>query len=99
MSACTEGTVIIIEFIFDFVLFIKIETFISMDSCGFEHVFVGETKSGTEIIGFHNWIQFYLQEKNSHLDYKGYKAKNTDLVSADVHRGGMFDLITQSVCL
>lgn len=54
----------------------------SPDSCGFEHVFVGETKSGTEIIGFHNWVQFFLQEKNSHLDYKGYKARINDLVGA-----------------
>ncbi|KAM4552915.1 uridylate-specific endoribonuclease C [Fundulus diaphanus] len=55
------------------------------DSCGFEHVFVGETKSGTEIIGFHNWVQFYLQEKNSHLDYKGYKARDHDLPDQDDH--------------
>lgn len=55
------------------------------DSCGFEHVFVGETKSGTEIIGFHNWVQFFLQEKNSHLDYKGYKAKVHDLPDQDDH--------------
>lgn len=58
--------------------------FNSLDSCGFEHVFVGETKSGTEIVGFHNWIQFYLQEKNGNLDYKGYKAKNHDLVGLPV---------------
>lgn len=56
-----------------------------LDSCGFEHVFVGETKSGSEIIGFHNWIQFYLQEKNSHLDYKGYKARDHDLPDQDDH--------------
>ncbi|XP_029697369.1 uridylate-specific endoribonuclease C isoform X2 [Takifugu rubripes] len=56
-----------------------------LDSCGFEHVFVGETKSGTEILGFHNWIQFYLQEKNGNLDYKGYKAKNHDLPDQDDH--------------
>ncbi|XP_068595788.1 uridylate-specific endoribonuclease C [Brachionichthys hirsutus] len=56
-----------------------------MDSSGFEHVFVGETKSGTEIIGFHNWIQFYLQEKNLHLDYKGYKAGRHDLPDQDDH--------------
>ncbi|KAM6926818.1 uridylate-specific endoribonuclease C isoform 2-T2 [Lycodopsis pacificus] len=56
-----------------------------LDSCGFEHVFVGETKSGTEIIGFHNWIQFYLQEKNLHLDYKGYKARDHDLPDQDDH--------------
>ncbi|KAJ8011054.1 hypothetical protein DPEC_G00054200 [Dallia pectoralis] len=45
------------------------------DSCGFEHVFVGETKFGKEIIGFHNWVQFYLQEKLGMVDYKGYKAQ------------------------
>ncbi|AWP08645.1 putative poly(U)-specific endoribonuclease-C-like isoform 4 [Scophthalmus maximus] len=56
-----------------------------LDSSGFEHVFVGETKSGAEIIGFHNWIQFYLQEKNSHLDYKGYKARDHDLPDQDDH--------------
>ncbi|KAM3609422.1 uncharacterized protein V6R79_014623 [Siganus canaliculatus] len=56
-----------------------------VDSCGFEHVFVGETRSGNEIIGFHNWIQFYLQEKNAHLDYKGYKARDSDLPDHDDH--------------
>ncbi|XP_020513229.2 uridylate-specific endoribonuclease C [Labrus bergylta] len=56
-----------------------------LDSSGFEHVFVGETKSGTEIVGFHNWVQFYLQEKNSNLDYKGYKARDHDLPDQDDH--------------
>ncbi|XP_045908761.1 uridylate-specific endoribonuclease C-like [Micropterus dolomieu] len=46
------------------------------DSCGFEHVFVGETKFGREIIGLHNWVQFYLQEKKNLVDYKGYKARD-----------------------
>ena len=46
------------------------------DSCGFEHVFVGETRHGREIMGFHNWVQFYLQEKCGHVDYKGYKARD-----------------------
>ncbi|KAA0720904.1 Poly(U)-specific endoribonuclease-C [Triplophysa tibetana] len=46
------------------------------DSCGFEHVFVGETKYGKEFMGLHNWVQFYLQEKLSHVDYKGYKARD-----------------------
>uniref|UniRef100_A0A673WWJ1 Uridylate-specific endoribonuclease n=1 Tax=Salmo trutta TaxID=8032 RepID=A0A673WWJ1_SALTR len=32
------------------------------DSSGFEHVFVGETRGGRTVIGFHNWIQLYLQE-------------------------------------
>ncbi|XP_028307117.1 uridylate-specific endoribonuclease C [Gouania willdenowi] len=56
-----------------------------LDSSGFEHVFVGETKSGMEIVGFHNWIQFYLQEKNNLLDYKGYKAGRHDLPDLDDH--------------
>ncbi|MBN3302491.1 uridylate-specific endoribonuclease B [Amia ocellicauda] len=42
------------------------------DSSGFEHVFVGETRGGRTVIGFHNWIQLYLQEKLGHIDYKGY---------------------------
>ena len=43
-----------------------------MDSSGFEHVFVGETRNRAEVIGFHNWIQFYLQEKRGLVDYKGF---------------------------
>lgn len=41
------------------------------DSSGFEHVFVGESRA-KEVIGFHNWIQFYLQEKQGNVDYQGY---------------------------
>ncbi|XP_029308556.1 poly(U)-specific endoribonuclease-C-like [Cottoperca gobio] len=56
------------------------------DSCGFEHVFVGETKFSHEIIGLHNWVQFYLQEKHDHVDYKGYKARaNKDTPDEDDH--------------
>ncbi|CAG5896434.1 uridylate-specific endoribonuclease C [Menidia menidia] len=56
------------------------------DSCGFEHVFVGETKYGHEITGLHNWVQFYLQEKHGHIDYKGYKARdNKDTPDEDDH--------------
>lgn len=43
-----------------------------LDSSGFEHVFVGETRGGTDVLGFHNWIQFYLQEKAGNVDYQGY---------------------------
>ncbi|XP_008939868.1 PREDICTED: poly(U)-specific endoribonuclease-like, partial [Merops nubicus] len=42
------------------------------DSCGFKHVFVGETRRDKEILGLHNWVQFYLQEKHNQIDYKGY---------------------------
>lgn len=49
--------------------------FIRPDSCGFEHVFVGETRHGKEILGLHNWVQFYLQEKRNQIDYKGYVAR------------------------
>ncbi|MBN3322003.1 ENDUC protein, partial [Atractosteus spatula] len=56
------------------------------DSCGFEHVFVGETKYGKEIMGLHNWVQFYLQEKLNNVDYKGYKARdNKDTPDEDDH--------------
>ncbi|XP_034039751.1 poly(U)-specific endoribonuclease-C-like isoform X2 [Thalassophryne amazonica] len=56
------------------------------DSCGFEHVFVGETKFGQEVMGLHNWVQFYLQEKHGHVDYKGYKARdNKDTPDEDDH--------------
>ncbi|KAF5908331.1 poly(U)-specific endoribonuclease-C-like [Clarias magur] len=55
------------------------------DSCGFEHVFVGETKYGKEIMGLHNWVQFYLQEKLNFVDYKGYKARDKDMPDANDH--------------
>jgi len=41
------------------------------DSSGFEHVFIGEVKNG-QVIGFHNWIQMFIEEKRGKLDYKGY---------------------------
>ena len=31
------------------------------DSSAFEHVFVGESRGKSPILGMHNWIQFYLQ--------------------------------------
>ncbi|CAL5020585.1 unnamed protein product [Urochloa decumbens] len=48
----------------------------SSSSSAFEHVFVGEIKGQrqgeNEVSGFHNWIQFYLEESNGNVDYQGY---------------------------
>ncbi|XP_021765743.1 poly(U)-specific endoribonuclease-B-like [Chenopodium quinoa] len=43
-------------------------------SSSFEHVFVGEIKSRGEqqVSGFHNWLQFYLEEAKGKADYQGY---------------------------
>lgn len=47
------------------------------DSSAFEHVFVGESRGKTSVLGMHNWIQFYLQEKRGNVDYKGYIRRGT----------------------
>ncbi|KAL3817959.1 hypothetical protein ACJIZ3_003864 [Penstemon smallii] len=46
----------------------------SSSSSAFEHVFVGEIKQRGEqaVSGFHNWIQFYLEEAKGRVDYQGY---------------------------
>ena len=48
----------------------------SLNSSGFEHVFVGESRDGT-VIGLHNWLQFYLQEKLGNIDYRGHFRRGT----------------------
>mmetsp|Transcript_20527 Transcript_20527/g.28344 ORF Transcript_20527/g.28344 Transcript_20527/m.28344 type:complete len:286 (-) Transcript_20527:76-933(-) len=59
------------------------------DSSGFEHVFVGEEKNG-KITGFHNWIQFFIEEIKGNLDYRGYilprrRRRGKDLPDGDEH--------------
>jgi len=46
-------------------------------SSGFEHVFVGEEKfnretNRSEIIGLHNWLQFWREESRGNINYLGY---------------------------
>ncbi|XP_061178285.1 uridylate-specific endoribonuclease-like [Saccostrea echinata] len=48
-----------------------------INSSGFEHVMVGETSS--KVSGFHNWIQFYLEEKNSAINYQGWVSRKQPL--------------------
>ncbi|CAL0331187.1 unnamed protein product [Lupinus luteus] len=44
----------------------------SRSSSAFEHVFVGEINQDNEVSGFHNWLQFYLEEAKGRVDYQGY---------------------------
>jgi len=54
------------------------------DSCGFEHVFVGEESRG-KITGLHNWVQYYLEEAKGHIDYQGWGGRQDRDKTDDVH--------------
>ncbi|XP_015517306.2 endoribonuclease CG2145 [Neodiprion lecontei] len=47
-------------------------------SSGFEHVFLSESKLGTEVIGLHNWIYYNAEEVANRANYLGY-IKKVDL--------------------
>lgn len=43
------------------------------DSSGFEHVFIGEVKGEPPVVvGCHNWLKIYVEERLRRFDYKGY---------------------------
>ena len=50
------------------------------DSSAFEHVFVGE-KRGAKVLGFHNWIYYYLAERRGETAYRGYVASKTRVIN------------------
>jgi poly(U)-specific endoribonuclease len=52
------------------------------DSSGFEHVFVGERKRG-KVTGFHNWLQFYHEERKRELKFLSRMGHTTNQVHTD----------------
>lgn len=61
----------------------------AIDSSGFEHIFLGESKGKQQSIGgLHNWIGAYLLEQKGTLDYTGYisytKLSQVTRVDADL---------------
>ena len=41
-------------------------------TCGFEHVFMGEKDQAGNVLGFHGWLYFLLEESKNKLEYSGY---------------------------
>lgn len=64
------------------------------DSCGFEHVFVGEIDDG-HVKGLHNWIQTMVEEARGNLDYMGFVLpKRCYQDDGDDHVDGTTNLIS-----
>ncbi|XP_059141853.1 uridylate-specific endoribonuclease-like [Physella acuta] len=55
----------------------------TLDTCGFEHMMVGEYKDRKTVNGFHNWVSFYQKEKAGTLNYFGYVSQaNPSIIGA-----------------
>ncbi|XP_066285471.1 uridylate-specific endoribonuclease B-like [Branchiostoma lanceolatum] len=54
------------------------------DVSAFEHTFVGETRRG-QVIGFHNWVRLYEEERQGTVIYRGCKphACNDRIITID----------------
>ncbi|XP_078591346.1 uridylate-specific endoribonuclease B-like isoform X1 [Branchiostoma floridae x Branchiostoma japonicum] len=46
-------------------------------SSAFEHTFVGETRCG-HVIGFHNWLRLYSEERQGNIRHKGCRCCDCD---------------------
>lgn len=50
----------------------------ALGSSGFEHVFLGETRSST-VLGLHGWLYFHYQETVGLLDYRAHRQFVTNM--------------------
>ena len=80
------------------------------DSSGFEHVFVGEiqnfSQTDASVIGLHNWMQFYLEEKGGSLNIfrqrricqVGYGAKTYEYSCQEVNVATRACYLIRRIC-
>ncbi|VDL78455.1 unnamed protein product [Nippostrongylus brasiliensis] len=69
----------------------------TLGSSGWEHVFVGEWRSGT-LDGQHDWTRYYLLQKADHIIYHGYFSYVGNLTGTFQYTWDMFDYALLSVC-
>ena len=52
---------------------ISLSTHKYLHTHSFEHVFIGEISGDPpKVVGFHNWLKLYVEERLRRFDYKGY---------------------------
>ncbi|CAD6190499.1 unnamed protein product [Caenorhabditis auriculariae] len=51
----------------------------TLGSSGWEHVFSGEWK-GSDVDGQHNWVRYYLLQKDGQMNYHGYYSHDENLI-------------------